>query len=223
MSANEWVAVLERLRRELPPFGAPDDPDEAIRSALRPLVERARVTENVPLPEDPLTCPNCGSPTSSERSPYCGTKCREMAAFIRQFRACMMDGSVFDIERQKGLGQALWSVQGGGFPRRQLMIEPKIVAKVIAKQGGVCAQCGAPATEVDHVGSACNRTSNLRAVCANCNRAKGFGDANYGFSEAYKECARRVGSYIPLHPCDDPAGWDWRAYLARRKAALLDR
>lgn len=223
MSPREWVAVLERLGKELPPFGVPDDPDVVIRSALRPLVERALGAEGEVIPEDPATCPNCGIVTRSERSPYCGAKCREMAAFVRQFRACMADGAIFDPERQQGLGQALWSVQGGGFPRRQLMIEPKTVEKVIDKHGGVCAICGAPATAVDHVGSACNRTSNLRPVCADCNRAKGFGDRQYSFNAIYQECATRVGSFTAIRVCDDPVGWDWRAYIARRKAALLDR
>jgi hypothetical protein len=27
------------------------------------------------------------------------------------------------------------------------------VAKIIAREGGLCAECGAPATEIDHTGS----------------------------------------------------------------------
>jgi hypothetical protein len=64
-----------------------------------------------------------------------------------------VDGSAFDPARQVGLGQALWHLQGGGYPLRQRLVPPKVLAKVIERDGGRCAECGEPATEVDHVGS----------------------------------------------------------------------
>jgi hypothetical protein len=76
-----------------------------------------------------------------------------MAAFVRQFRASLADGSLLDPQRQVGMGQALWHLQGGGFPLRQRLVPPKVLAKVIERHGGLCAVCGAPAIEIDHTGS----------------------------------------------------------------------
>ncbi|MFI5384919.1 MAG: hypothetical protein ACHQ50_02255 [Fimbriimonadales bacterium] len=146
-----------RLLSALPVAGTSDNADEQTRAVLFPLIERAArlgcAGAFTTIPPDPSTCPNCGGPAKSERSPYCSRICRETAAFVRQFRSSIADGSIFDEERQMNLGQKLWSLQGGGFPRRQLMVPAKTVAKVIARDGGVCTVCGAPATEIDHVGS----------------------------------------------------------------------
>jgi hypothetical protein len=143
-----------RLTAELPYFEAGGDPDEQIRSVLRPLIDRALRSPPIdPIEPDPATCPNCGKLAVSERSPYCSTFCREQSAYVRRFRNSIATELIYDSERQAALGTALWSLQGGGFPRRQLMVPDKVVAKVIAREGGVCAVCGAPATEIDHVGS----------------------------------------------------------------------
>lgn len=137
-------------------MGVSLDPDIAIRAVLRPVVDRVcsllgqKAEAVVP---DPSTCPNCDAVVSSTRSPYCSDFCREQAAFVRQFRKSVAEESIFDVERQMGMGQALWNLQGGGFPRRQTMVPVKVLAKVIERDGGVCQVCGAPATEIDHTGS----------------------------------------------------------------------
>jgi len=145
------------------------DPEDQIRAALRPLIECAASvgprdsarafrsgaagTEARASATNPRTCPNCGAPASSERTPYCTPKCKETAAFVRQFRSALADGSIFDPERLANFGEKWWSLQGGGFPRRQLMVPAKTIAKVIERAGGKCEICGAPATEIDHTGS----------------------------------------------------------------------
>ena len=146
---------LQKLLSQLPQIGQSDDPDEQIRSVLSPVVERALTSGSgqTPVPSDPATCPNCGGPATSDKSPYCCSLCRETAGFVRQFRASVESGQVFDPERQVALGQALWNLQGGGFPRRQMMVPKRVIAKVIERDGGVCTVCGAPATEIDHTGS----------------------------------------------------------------------
>lgn len=146
--------VFERLLSSLPAVGSSDDPEIQIRAVLSPLVARMLVAPaGEPVPCDPLLCPNCSSPCDSLKTPYCSPFCRDQAAFVRQFRGSVLDEMVFDPERQKGLAQALWSLQGGGFPYRQTLVPPKILAKVIERDGGVCQICGAPATEIDHTGS----------------------------------------------------------------------
>ncbi len=152
---TERGEVFRHLLGDLPKVGTSDDVDEQTRAVLSPMVERIvrGVPSLSPIPADPSTCPNCGVPVASTRSPYCSSFCRDMSAFIRQFRSSVADGVIFEPDRQLGMGQALWALQGGGFPRRQALVPSKTVAKVIERDGGVCAVCGAPATEIDHTGS----------------------------------------------------------------------
>ncbi|AIE87962.1 HNH endonuclease [Fimbriimonas ginsengisoli] len=150
------LEVLARLLPDLPtPAEAVLDPEEGVRAALRGLVERSLTGpfDFAVVLEDPQTCPNCGGAVSAPKSPYCSEVCRDTAAFVRQFRSSLLNGAIFERERQIGLGQALWKIQGGGYPLRQRLVTPKVLAKVIERDGGKCSVCGAPATEIDHVGS----------------------------------------------------------------------
>ena len=145
---------FSRLLSELPSVGSSDDPDVQIRAVLSPLVARmVSAGSFASVSPDPATCPNCSCLVSSLKTPYCSAFCRDQAAFIRQFRGSVCDGSIFEPERQMGMGQALWSLVGGGFPRRQALVPARVVAKVLERDGGVCQVCGAPATEIDHTGS----------------------------------------------------------------------
>src|SRR5688572_24042696 len=90
---------LARLAFALPPASdalAGDDSDSQCRAALSFLVERAIAHLHDPAPGqtysvDLLTCPNCGNPDRSDRSPYCSDACRAQAAFVRQFRTGLRD------------------------------------------------------------------------------------------------------------------------------------
>ena len=64
-----------------------------------------------------------------------------------------MEGTIVDEDRQIALGEKLWHVLGGGYPRRQSLILPKSLEKVIRRAQGHCESCGAVATTVDHIGS----------------------------------------------------------------------
>jgi hypothetical protein len=157
---GKMVAELTRLSEALPPpraLAESEDGEEQLRAALAVLVERAlRGVSDfafAQVPEDPATCPNCGVDVTSTRTPYCSEHCRETSAFIRQIRNTIKSGAIFDPVRQAAFGQSLWRIQGGGYPVRQRMVTEKSRAKIIARDGGVCSVCGAPATEVEHIGS----------------------------------------------------------------------
>jgi 5-methylcytosine-specific restriction protein A len=53
----------------------------------------------------------------------------------------------------------------------------EVRAFVLRRDGYVCWQCGAPATDADHivpkVEGGSDQASNLRASCAKCNRSRG--------------------------------------------------
>jgi len=170
--------------------------------------------------EDSLTCPNCGTPCSAPRTPYCSEGCREMAGFVRQFRTGLIEGWIFEPEKQVALGQVLWHVLGGGRPLRTEIAPANAIKRAIAREDGRCQVCGAPATTVDHSGSGCNRPINLRAVCRACCEDRSFGDFQVTERETYQstveEISARIASQQPLRICDDTTTWDWRKYLAPR-------
>lgn len=99
------------------------------------------------------SCPNCAEPVASTRSPYCSARCREISAFVRQFRNGLLEGTILGEERQIALGQKFWHLAGGGYPLRISLISEKDKLKIIAKKGGLCELCEAPATALDNVGS----------------------------------------------------------------------
>ena len=143
-----------------------------------------------------------------------------MAGFVRQFRHGLLEGWLALTEKQVALGQVFWHVLGGGRPLRLSMISAKERERVFKREGGVCQGCGALATTVDHLGSACNRTSNLRAVCEGCGTDRAFGSSlvleDPLVQERLSDIALRIGSLCAVRCCDDAATWDWRKYLARR-------
>ena len=139
----------------LPPISALDaskDVEEQTRAVLALLFSRP-VSASSPVEVDPRACPNCGLAVGSLRSPYCSDSCREMSAFVRQFRSAVLDGKIQDPEKQGALGQKLWFVLGGGYPRRDVLVPARVRLKVIEREGGKCEQCGAKSTTIDHSGS----------------------------------------------------------------------
>jgi hypothetical protein len=129
--------------------------DDQARGAFLLLVDAASNVADFPEPAsfEPAQCPNCGAGTSNSRSPYCSDECRCEAAFVRQTRSALSDGAVDRSDRQIALGENFWRLIGGGFPRRQGMVLPRVLKRVFQRTDGKCEVCGRPATTVDHIGS----------------------------------------------------------------------
>jgi hypothetical protein len=62
-------------------------------------------------------------------------------------------GALSDLDRQVAMGQKLWHLLGGGYPLRVSLVGQKDLDKFLLKSGGLCAECGNPATTYDHLGS----------------------------------------------------------------------
>lgn len=214
---------LAKILQALPHPSSARSISDAARSTLALVIEPAlgRGEEGTSLTSNPARCPNCDQFVASARSPYCGDRCREIAGFVRQVRSGAAEGSLLAPDRQVALGQILWRLLGGGLPLRNSLIEPKALARLMAKHEGRCVSCGAPATTVDHIGSFCNRTSNLLPRCDACAQTKPFGSPEVlerpKAAALIDELAHRIGSATPIRPCDDAPTWDWRAYVATRK------
>ncbi len=215
-----------RLSEALPPvevLGSDATVEEQARAILHFVVDpilSGSFDAAQPLPVNPSQCPNCDEPSSSTRTPYCGPTCRNVASFVRQFRGALADGSLMEYERQEAIGQVFWYLTGGGRPLRQKLVLERTRNDVFKKAGGLCAVCGAPATCIDHLLSGCNRPINLQATCEPCCKTRPFGDTRVSshqlFVESVREFVVRIGSPEPVRCCDDPANWDWRAYVKQR-------
>lgn len=147
------TVVIQELRENLPKDSANLGIDERTRAVLNLLLDLIPSVFPSAITPNPQTCPNCDVVVTSSRSPYCGNFCRETSAFVRQFRDGLEKGTVFDAERQAALGQKLWYVLGGGYPRRETLVPDRVIKKVIEREGNKCQECGALATTIDHSGS----------------------------------------------------------------------
>ncbi len=147
--------VDEQLQGMLPAInslGESNDIEVQTRAVLNLLVSHPLILFQV-VDLNPSACPNCGVLFESTRSPYCSDECREIAAFVRQFRSAVREGSIAILDKQGALGQKLWYVLGGGYPRRDALVPDRVRLKVIERERGKCQQCGAMATTIDHSGS----------------------------------------------------------------------
>ena len=150
---------LAQLARALPSPGTASegsDLDVRARGALAILIEAALTADicsAVAADEDARLCPNCGVVASSKTSPYCGECCREQAAFVRQMRGRVADGSLLDERSQTMKGEQMWRLLGGGLPRRLALVPESARQRVFKRTEGKCETCGAPATTIDNTGS----------------------------------------------------------------------
>lgn len=137
----------------------PPNPNEAAgiedqaRAVLRYVFDRKPNGGISAILEDCRHCANCGADLRREKTPYCSTSCRETAAFVRQVRAALASGNIFERDRQIAFGQRLWSLLGGGLPLRRQLAPERAVQAAIKREHGKCQVCGAPATDIDHTGS----------------------------------------------------------------------
>ncbi|MBA3726185.1 MAG: hypothetical protein H0W86_06955 [Armatimonadetes bacterium] len=144
--------AFSRLAESLPSDG---DIEAQARGVLSILLERIRDggRDVAPLENSPGTCPNCGTPTDSKRTPYCSERCKCVSAFVRRFRRSLAQGSLLEPEGQVALGQTFWHLMEGGRPLRVSIAPASAIKQVFKRTDGKCETCGAPATTVDNVGS----------------------------------------------------------------------
>lgn len=208
-------ANLEKLMEDLAAL-KPSSIDDEARLVLRHVLGLG--VQALPVYTAVDLCPNCDGPCPNLKSPYCSEWCKAQASMVRQFRSNTMSGVILEHEKQAVYGQILWWLIGGGYPRRVAMLTEAGKRQALRRVNGVCG-CGALATTFDHLGSACNRPSNLKPVCKQCARIRPFLDSERMLSEQAKEVftssSGRMLATAPLRICDDPQLWDWRVFVKR--------
>lgn len=147
-----YAERLAELRHSLDGLGDASLEDQA-RGVLLHLLDELPEGPSDVVRLDPKHCPNCDAPVPSLRTPFCGEPCRASAALVRQLRSGIATGAAHEAERQVAFGQTIWKLLGGGMPLRRSLAPERAVRQAIARSEGKCVVCGAPAIDVDHVGS----------------------------------------------------------------------
>jgi len=185
-----------------------------------------------PDPADVWVCVSCGA-IPAERL-FCTPLCALTAEIVRYRRRIMRDGRIDDPEVQAALeireAQVLW----GHVYKRTLT--PARRDEVFAAKGNRCLECGAPATEIDHIVSnyfGDESLDNLRPLCHECHLAKTLASPmpwDTTSPEARALHASQLADYTnrwqapkPLRACDDEVLWQkvGRAMWTVRAAARL--
>lgn len=175
-------------------------------------------------------CANCstGLPADAEHRPwlFCSQLCADYASVVRYWRRASRDGS---IETDPGIEYALKTriafLLAGGYDRKARAIPPETRTHV-KERDKVCAQCGEPGEEVDHIDGPSNEPENLQLLCRTCHHAKTdshlvpASDEDRAFVRYL--FLTRVLPDAPQQLCDDPS-WATleRSLRAERRAMLV--
>jgi 5-methylcytosine-specific restriction endonuclease McrA len=176
-----------------------------------------------------MTCLNCDEPVEGVRL-FCGYPCRQTAKTIRYVRAARADGRADRDDVAEAIKIRIASILGGGYPEDERRLTKPERRAVFDRDHGKCCQCGAEATEVDHVdprAKALNTLDNLQALCSPCHRKKTLAGRRPIETDEERERATallmRLESPVPVRECD-AADWDsaktWRGLLTERRQLL---
>lgn len=167
---------------------------------------------------------------------YCSEYCEQEADFVRYARRVSADGRIDRPDVQEALHIRHALLLGGGYPGRdrQLTIEQRKAAFEV--DGGKCRKCGAPATDIDHIGGGpggqVNDLANLQALCKACHGEKTRAsfvkitenDPQWDATQRKaEELARRVEARVPERTSDDEVQWPklWARIRSARRQRLI--
>jgi len=161
-----------------------------------------------------LECVNCEKKIDNAAL-YCGDYCQQLAGIIRYIRKAVVEDRLRKKDMQEGIGITLLMLSGGGYPRKQRALAKEVRQTILKRDDYTCQNCGEPADQVDHISGNSDKPSNLRALCADCNRGKAFDNARVATLEEakkiekmYSEMALRIAAPKPLYLCDDYENWN---------------
>lgn len=173
-------------------------------------------------------CVNCdgryqGAPAST---PLCSLACESQARTVRAFRSAFATYGRHSLppEVEQGLRiQMAHALASGDSPAQY---RPQAAREYIsARDGGRCALCSSPATEIDHVGDL-SEPPNLRLLCSGCHAtSQSLSHGRHGavrtdaeIDALFNRLISRVDAPTPTRACD--AG-DWGPQGQRRCALHL--
>ena len=192
-------------------------------------------------------CPNCLAPLPEDLDRLFDTEeCQQRASTVRYLRRASADGRLARADVRAAVSRRLWFAVNGGYPTRARRIPAATRSLLLARDRGLCQQCGEPGDQVDHVhGDSCD-LSNLQVLCVDCHNTKTdlalFGEAALAVdladsapatsdtpdevspSPEVEEIMTRAAAPVPLRLCDDES-WQavWRDLLFARRQRIAER
>jgi len=184
----------------------------------------------------PFICLNCDEPIelTGQVKLFCSELCSEEAKFVRYFRRCSPDGRIKQPDVLEAIEIRFAHIMAGGYPAQERQVSRSMRAKVIARDKGVCRQCGEAGTTLDHIDGDANEMDNLQLLCTICHNAKTRlrivdlmpNDKRYpAHSKKAKPLRFRCNAPRPLRLCDDSKLWParYQNIMAEWRKALKSR
>ncbi|HEA65173.1 MAG TPA: HNH endonuclease [Candidatus Aminicenantes bacterium] len=175
-------------------------------------------------------CVNCDRviPWNRRIKLFCSDICREEADFVRYVRSCKKDGRIERTDVQETIQIMFAHIASGGYPRKERHIPKQLREAVIARFNGLCAICGNPGSDIDHIDGNSNDLNNLQLLCRSCHNKKTKekikiltpGDKRYfEVLEKRQNLDFRIDSPEPNLECDDEVNWPkvYRKIISYRK------
>ena len=174
-----------------------------------------------------LICFNCDGPVEQAKDLFCSELCQQTAKTVRYARAVYADGRIERPDVAEALKIRIGIVVGGGYPEKARRLTVGQRQAIFDRDGGVCQECGAQATEIDHIGppiaGGINHPDNLQALCKECHRKT---LSRFRPIETDEELHRAREIYLRVHAPEpiricDAADWKdrWRT-LRKERVAL---
>lgn len=119
-------------------------------------------------------CANCArqvvAPTV--RKVYCSDLCSQVASWIRYFQKAKADGRILLPDVREAIGIRLAFIAGGGYAETARRLPPELRDAIAQRDGGVCRECGAPGSDIDHIYGSSAEPANLQLLCRECHNVK---------------------------------------------------
>jgi 5-methylcytosine-specific restriction endonuclease McrA len=184
-----------------------------------------------------FSCVNCDQVfvVSGAAKLYCSQRCHQDAKLVRYVRACIKDGRINDplVNQAIGTRFAFAYSEKGYYDEKARLLSREKRQQVIERAGGLCEQCGAVGTEIDHMNGDSDDLDDLQLLCHDCHSEKTEASMvpitpeHERYDEIIareNELRARIEAPTPLRPCDDEANWnDFYKGLLTEQRQLLKR
>lgn len=176
-------------------------------------------------------CVNCDAPLEMEnRSLFCSEFCMQVASFVRYARRVVVDPNRWaDPQVREAMQIRQAHLLGGGYDENARRLTSTQRTFIIERDGGVCAECGEPADEIDHIDGSLSDPGNLQLLCDRCHNEKTRSVMVPATEEqtawGTELWATRVMVEVPVRLGDDEVRWEQvcRGLKSERTRLLWDQ
>jgi hypothetical protein len=128
-----------------------------------------------------------------------------------------VDGRIDDPDIREAIEIRMALILGGGYPKTARRLSVKQREAVISAASEMCAKCGAPGIDIDHIKGSSADPENLQLLCHKCHLAKTQSvmvPAPADLVEGvYRPIVRRARNEVPNQPCDT-TDWNYKRWAA---------